>query len=276
MRRLLLALLALALPVLLLAACAGSDDAAAPPAADAGAATTAPVASAADGAGATAAEDDGEPDPTGPRAQVFMPAGEARATVVLLHGWNDLDPADYGAWIDHLNATGAAVVFPDYQAGLLSSPASMLRGTEAGIRDGLAEAEQRGATGPVVAAGYSLGGGLAVVYAAMAAAWGVPAPAAVYAVFPAEPLGLPAELPPVPAGTTVEMLVGDQDLVVGRGGADALAARIAPHPAGITELASTDAVAYDHFAPKREDARAQADFWAPLDRLVDQAAPSAG
>lgn len=254
----------LAALTLALAGCGSADEGAAP---DAAAATTAPAAT---------ADDADEADPAGPRAQIFMPAGKARATVVLLHGWNDLDPAAYGAWIDHLNETGAAVVFPDYQAGLLSSPASMLRGTEAGIRDGLAEAERLGATGPVVAAGYSLGGGMAVVYAALAADWGVPAPAAVYAVFPAEPLGLPAELPPVPSGTTVEMLVGDRDIVVGRGGAEALAARIAPHPAEITELASTDAVEYDHFAPKREDAQAQADFWAPLDRLVDAAAPPAG
>jgi len=271
-----LPLLALVLmAALALAGCGASEEGAAPDAA----AATEPAGTAAATATATAeaaVEDDEEPEPTGPRAQVFMPAGEARATVILLHGWNDLDPADYGAWIDHLNATGAAVVFPDYQAGLLSSPASMLRGTEAGIRDGLAEAERLGATGPVVAAGYSLGGGLAVVYAAMAADWGVPAPTAVYAVFPAEPLGLPAELPPVPADTTVEMLVGDQDIVVGRGGADALAERIAPHPARVAELVSTDAVAYDHFAPKREDTQAQADFWAPLDRLVDEAAPSAG
>lgn len=269
-----LPLLALVLmAALALAGCSASEEGAAP---DTAAATEPAGTNAATATAEAAVEDDEESEPTGPRARVFMPAGEARATVILLHGWNDLDPAAYGAWIDHLNATGAAVVFPDYQAGLLSSPASMLRGTEAGIRDGLAEAERLGATGPVVAAGYSLGGGMAVVYAAMAADWGVPAPTAVYAVFPAEPLGLPAELPAVPADTTVEMLVGDQDIVVGRGGADALAARIAPHPARVAELVSTDAVTYDHFAPKREDVQAQADFWAPLDRLVDEAAPSAG
>jgi acetyl esterase/lipase len=270
-----LPLLALVLvAALALAGCGASEEGAAPDAA----AATEPAATATAPANAEAAgeDDEAEPEPAGPRAQVFMPAGEARATVILLHGWNDLDPAAYGAWIDHLNETGVAVVFPDYQAGLLSSPASMLRGTEAGIRDGLAEVAARGDTGPVVAAGYSLGGGLAVAYAALAADWGVEAPSAVYAVFPAEPLGLPAELPPVPDGTTVEMLVGDQDVVVGRSGADALAERIAPHPADIAVLASTDAVAYDHFAPKREDAQAQADFWAPLDRLVDEAAPPAG
>ncbi len=262
------------LAALALAGCGAGDDGAAPDAAAATAAASTAATPATTVADTT--EADAEPEPAGPRARIFMPIGEARATVILLHGWNDLDPAAYGAWIDHLNETGVAVVFPDYQAGLLSSPASMLAGTEQGIRDGLAEAERLGATGPVVAAGYSLGGGLAVVYAAMAADWGVAAPSAVYAVFPAEPLGLPAELPPVPADTTVEMLVGDRDVVVGRGGADALAARIAPHPARITALVSTDAVAYDHFAPKRDDARAQADFWAPLDRLIDEAAPPAG
>ncbi len=273
MRRALPLLALLAVLALAIAGCGAADEGAAP---DAAAATEPPgTATEAPKAAETAADED-EPDPAGPRAQVFMPAGEVRATVVLLHGWNDLDPAAYGAWIDHLNETGVAVVFPDYQGGLLSSPASMLRGTEAGVRDGLAEVAARGATGPVVAAGYSLGGGLAVVYAAMAADWGVEPPAAVYAVFPAEPLALPGDLPAIPEGTTVEMLVGDRDRVVGRGGAEALAARIAPHPAKITELASTDAVEYDHFAPKREDAQAQADFWAPLDRLVDEAAPPAG
>jgi acetyl esterase/lipase len=272
MRRPLPVLAVVLVAALALAGCGASEEGTAPDAA----ATTEPATTAPATADAAAEDVEAEPDPAGPRTQVFMPAGEARATVVLLHGWNDLDPAAYGAWIDHLNATGVAVVFPDYQAGLLSGPASMLRGTEAGIRDGLAEVAARGATGPVVAAGYSLGGGLAVVYAALAADWGVEAPTAVYAVFPAEPLALPAELPPVPADTTVEMLVGDRDVVVGRSGADALAERIAPHPARITELVSSDAVAYDHFAPKREDARAQADFWAPLDRLVDEVAPPAG
>lgn len=265
-----LPLLALALlAALAVGGCGGSEPEAAP---DAAAASEPPAATAA-ASGAASDADPAEDAPAQPRARVFMPAGDARAVVVLLHGWNDLDPAAYGAWIDHLNATGAAVVFPDYQEGLLSTPGSMLAGAEAGIRDGLAEARRLGAGGPVVAAGYSLGGGLAVVYAAEAARWGVEAPAAVYAVFPAEPLGLPAELGAVPGDTTVEMVVGDRDAVVGRGGADALAERIAPHPAAIRVLASTDAVVYDHFAPKREDAQAQRDFWAPLDRLLDEAAP---
>jgi hypothetical protein len=77
----------------------------------------------------------------------------------------------------------------------------------------------------------------------------------------------------VPAATTVDLLVGDRDQVVGRGGADQLAAAIAPHPATIDVLASTAAITYDHFAPQRTDAAAQRAFWRPLDRIVDRLAP---
>ncbi len=205
-------------------------------------------------------------------AEVFLPDGPSRATVVMLHGWNDLRSTAYRPWIDHLLAQDVAVVFPAYQDGLLSLPASMLAGTEEGVREGLATAARGGAEGPVIAMGYSLGGGLAVVYAAMARDWGVAQPAAVYAVFPADPPGRPSPLPPVPADTSVELVVGDRDTVVGRGGADALAEAIRPHPVTLRVLVSTDDAAFDHFAPKASDAAAQEAFWAPLDAIVDDVA----
>ena len=76
--------------------------------------------------------------------------------------------------------------------------------------------------------------------------------------------------------TTAPQALAIMNSPMARTWAQAFAARIAPNPTSIRELASTDAVEYDHFAPKREDAQAQADFWAPLDRLVDEAAPPAG
>jgi hypothetical protein len=60
---------------------------------------------------------------------------------------------------------------------------------------------------------------------------------------------------------------------VGTNGAEQLAAAIAPHPATVDILASTDAIAFDHFAPKRTDAPAQKAFWLPLDAIVDRLAP---
>lgn len=203
-------------------------------------------------------------------ADVFPAAGAERATVVLLHGWNDVAPKGYEPWIAHLNAAGVTVIYPRYQRGILSTPGQMLEGTEQAIRAGFDEAPPQG---PVIAAGYSLGGGFAVVYAANAAAWGVPEPAAVYGVFPAMPPTVPEPFGTVPKATSVTLLAGDADQVVGTLGADQLAAAIAPHPATIDILASTAAIAFDHFAPKRTDAPAQTAFWAPLDRIVDRLAP---
>jgi dienelactone hydrolase len=203
-------------------------------------------------------------------ADVFPADGEERATVVLLHGWNDIAPDDYVPWIDHLNETGVTVVYPRYQRGILSTPGQMLEGTEESIRAGL---EQAPPEGPVIAAGYSLGGGFAVVYAANAAAWDVPEPAAVYGVFPAMPPTVPEPFGTVPEVTTVTLLAGDRDQVVGRLGADQLAAAIAPHPTTLDVLASNETTTFDHFAPKRTDALAQEAFWLPLDRIVDRLAP---
>ena len=209
--------------------------------------------------------------PTTATADVFPAQGTERATVVLLHGWNDVAPKGYEPWIAHLNETGVTVIYPRYQRGILSTPSQMLDGTEQAIRAGF---EQAPPQGPVVAAGYSLGGGFAVVYAANATAWDVPEPAAVYGVFPAMPPTVPQPFGTVPKATSVSLLVGDADQVVGTNGAKQLAAAIAPHPATITTLRSTAAITFDHFAPKGTDAQAQKAFWLPLDKLVDGLAPN--
>jgi hypothetical protein len=60
---------------------------------------------------------------------------------------------------------------------------------------------------------------------------------------------------------------------VGSNGAEQLAAAIAPHPATIDILASTDAITFDHFAPKGTNAQTQKAFWLPLDAIVDRLAP---
>ena len=205
-----------------------------------------------------------------PTADVFPAEGAERATVVLYHGWTDLTPDGYLPWIRHLTGTGVTVVFPRYQRSVLSLPGTMLADAEAATRAGLVAAPPQG---PVIAAGYSLGGGYAVVYAANAAAWSAPQPDAVYAVFPAMPPVVPDPFGAVPKATTVTMLAGDADQVVGTLGANQLAAAIAPHPATIDILASTKAIAFDHFARKRTDTPAQKAFWAPLDRIVDRLAP---
>lgn len=258
-RRSALAVVALAALALLVTACGGAESPATPPA-DAAAATTTTT------AGASTAE-----EPARDMAEVFPAEGEPRAIVILLHGWTDLEPEPYLPWIEHLVARGATVVFPNYQASILSSPADMLKGSERGIREGLEEA---GADDdlPVIAAGFSLGGALAVDYAANAGEWGVRAPDAVYAVFPAPPLGGAERLAGVPTATEVVLVVGDRDAVVGDGGAAALAESIAPHPTETIRLRSSGDAAWDHLAPLRDDAAVQERIWAPLDALADRLA----
>lgn len=202
-------------------------------------------------------------------ADVFRPTGSPRATVVFLHGWSDRTPRNYLEWIRHLTASDVAVVFPRYQASLRSSRRQMLAGAEVGVRDGLAALGDD--TGPVIAAGYSYGAGLAVVAAAEAERWEIPVPAAVYGVFPYFVRGnAPLVVPPT---TTVTMLVGDRDQVVGTRGAATIERSIAPHPAAVRLLESDDAFTYGHLAVLQSTPAAQAAFWAPLDRIVDRLAP---
>ena len=200
-------------------------------------------------------------------ADVFPTKATERATVVLYHGWTDIEPDDYVPWIEHLNSEGVTVIFPRYQQSVLSSPDQMLTDAETATRDGFDKAPP---SGPVIAVGYSLGGGYAVVYGANASAWKVPAPASVYVIFPAMPPVVPEPFGTVPAKTPVMMLVGDRDAVVGGSGAASLAAAIAPHPATIRTLSSTSAMAFDHLSAKRTDSAAQRAFWMPLDGIIDR------
>ncbi|MEI6688046.1 MAG: hypothetical protein WCN97_01655 [Thermoleophilia bacterium] len=204
-------------------------------------------------------------------ADVFHPDGESRATVVLLHGWSDRTPRNYLQWIRHLTGRNVTVVFPRYQASLRSSRRQMLAGAVAGVRDGLAEL---GLTDrPLIAAGYSYGAGLAVVAAAEAERWGIPVPSAVFGVFPYFVRGHDRGPLVVPPTTTVTMLVGDRDQVVGERGAASIVNSIAPHPAAVRVLASDDDCTYGHLSALQSTPAAQSAFWSPLDRIVDRLAP---
>ena len=205
-------------------------------------------------------------------ADVFHPDGESRATVVLLHGWSDRTPRNYLQWIRHLTGRNVTVVFPRYQASLRSSRRQMLAGAVAGVRDGLAELGL--ADRPLIAAGYSYGAGLAVVAAAEAERWGIPVPSAVFGVFPYFVRGHDRGPLVVPPTTTVTMLVGDRDQVVGERGAASIVRSITPHPAAVRMLESDDACTYGHLSALQSTPAAQSAFWSPLDRIVDRLAPA--
>ena len=110
--------------------------------------------------------------------------------VILLHGYTALDPMYLRAWIDHIVRQGRVVIFPDYQTdNPLGEPPLKYTGNMVdGISAALTELESgdhvKTTVERIAVAGYSMGGVLALNYAAMAESLGLPVPAAVLAVTP--------------------------------------------------------------------------------------------
>lgn len=210
--------------------------------------------------------------------QVWLarPAGPVRAIVVFGHGWKVAPPsrstpflAQFRPWIDHLTARGDAVIFPRYQVGGDEPGAARAAAYRAGLREGLRRLHLPAAV-PVTAMGYSYGASLALAYAANAHAWGLPAPRAVDAVYPARPIpGLP--LPQLPRTTQVLIQVGDADREAGTAGASDFWTWLARHPPSRKRyevVRSHGSFVADHASPKGTTAAARAAFWQPLDALV--------
>jgi predicted esterase len=206
---------------------------------------------------------------------------EIRSLVVYLHGWGANLPFEWHqAWFEHLLRRGSAVMFPAYQDGIddafVVAPYDMHDGLVLGFR------ALRRPDIPIVAAGFSVGATLAFIYAERAGDWGLPRPRAVYGIFPVDPYQIDPSLDLSHLRSThVVLRVGDHDDVVGRDGADALAAML-----GAEEKAQLD---YQIVHSRGElwadhellptsvwNPAVRRVFWLPLDAMVDNARHSAG
>ena len=157
--------------------------------------------------------------------------------VVFLHGYTQLDPEAYRAWIDHITKRGAVVIYPDYQdEEHLGADFEM-------VADTAAEAVQR-AVGLLVATdqpvdasritlvGHSVGGILSVLLADQSRYPDLPPAEVIFSVQPGgcrdcgnTPEGAGVPIPPtliLPEDSALVFLTGDADLVVGTSGAAAL------------------------------------------------------
>jgi acetyl esterase/lipase len=163
----------------------------------------------------------------GPRSYwLFEPAApkpERAPVVVFLHGWFAVNPAFYGAWIDHLVRSGRSVIFPRYQNDVGTLPFEFLPNALAAMRDALIVLDSGGKhvrpeLDRVAMIGHSAGGNLAAQIAAVSADphSGLPRIKVIVALMPGEVLpSREPKLDRIPSSTLLLVAVGEDDLVVG-------------------------------------------------------------
>ena len=151
------------------------------------------------------------------------PRPRSAPVVVLLHGWGGMNPLYYGAWIDHLVKRGNIVIYPRYQATLLTPLKDFTPNTLTAVKDALGRLQtEKGHVSPELnkfaAVGHSMGGLLAANLAALAVGSKLPRVRAVMSVEPGiteSPINFVlADLKKLPADTLLLALAGDQDSLV--------------------------------------------------------------
>jgi pimeloyl-ACP methyl ester carboxylesterase len=203
---------------------------------------------------------------------LFRPAGQPKRLVIFFHGQGgaqETTPVNHRAWIDHLVAGGAAVIYPRYEQGYATS---VLGAAVAGVRTA---SKRLGATRmPVLALGYSRGGPLAVEYAAVAGQNQAPVPDAVESVNPV-PWGEWShlvDLTPLGRSTFISVIESDADPGAVPGTTGLLERlRQVGFPAdqvSIRAARSHGSFVADHLAPLDDSPAAQAAYWRPTDRLL--------
>lgn len=143
--------------------------------------------------------------------------------VVFMHGWGGMNPLYYGAWLDHLVRRGNIVVYPRYQAGLLTPVKDFSPNTIHAIKDAIARLQAdpihvKPDLNKFAVVGHSMGGLLAANIAAVAKESGLPQVRAVMSVEPGisdAPVNFPlADLTKIPSETLLLAVAGDQDTLV--------------------------------------------------------------
>lgn len=199
-----------------------------------------------------------------------------RPTVVFLHGWGLTGPTAYRSWLRHLTLRGSTVIVPRYQTSLRTWSEAVPDNALAGARSALGRLRPR--PRGVVVVGHSVGGILAVDYAARARELRLPPALAVMSVFPG---GALRDMPPVPEDDPARLpstirqlmvLASPTDRVVGTSPAQVIFEGAVNVPDARRRLIQVDdPVAGDHFAPVVDSAAARRTFWGPLDRILSLA-----
>ena len=166
------------------------------------------------------------------RVYVFLPASprlEGKAPVVLFHhGWQGMNPKNFGGLIDHLARSGSVVVYPVYQESAKTSPQIVTDIAARADKEALAAlaSRERLTVDPdrVVYYGYSIGAAIAMNLAIKPERYGLPDPRALMLVAPGdvhhvvhgpESKSIIPPLKDLPASLPVAVLTGESDTEIG-------------------------------------------------------------
>lgn len=235
---------------------------------------------------------------------LYMPAEprpKKAPVVVFVHGYGQLDPEGYDAWINHLCRRGNLVIYPQYQAHGLEPPTNYAPNAATSILDAFkyleADAERvQPEKDKFAIAGHSAGG---VTTANLAADWEtlkLPKPKAVMPVQPgrafnssskAQKNGLIplSDFSGIPEEALLLCVFGDSDHTVGSWCAKEFfvkASKVKPENKNLVEFVSSDygkdAVVATHRTPAAPSTMADMvdiwdwyGYWKLLDGLTDAA-----
>ena len=177
------------------------------------------------------------------RVYVFVPVQPAlhgKVPLVLLHhGWQGMNPLNFGALIDHLARSGQVVIYPVYQLSADTSPQVVTHNAAQADRRGIeALREQRGLQPDpqrVLYVGYSMGAAISLNLALDPARYELPAPRALVLEAPGDAYhvahgedarSIIGEVEKLPADLPVAILTGSADTSIGLPTARKLAARL--------------------------------------------------
>ncbi|MFQ5490632.1 MAG: alpha/beta hydrolase family protein [Phycisphaerae bacterium] len=199
---------------------------------------------------------------------LFQPADpepDEAPVVVFLHGFGAVEPCPYGAWIQHIVRKGHIVIYPRYQASVLSSIAQMPDNALGAVQSAL---DRLGRDGPVrprsdkmAWVGHSFGGMLAANLSAGSVGGALPPPAVLMLVEPGGTRNFEvASLAGLPVDTLALLILGDADDLVTEQDVQPFVTALSELPGGQAEMitirsdlrGSTPLVA-DHFAPLAVD-----------------------
>lgn len=151
------------------------------------------------------------------------PTPRVAPVIVFFHGWGGMNPANYGAWIDHLVRRGNIVIYPRYQADLRTAFKDFTTNAIGAIKNALRRLQTdsghvRPELNRFAVVGHSVGGILTANVAALASESGLPKVRAMMSVEPA-PTSNPfarfnvplADLSKIPSDTLVLAVAGDND-----------------------------------------------------------------